>query len=219
MPNTQGSQARGTGTQGVGSGTSDVLVIGAGLSGLVAATEACDAGATVTLIDQESEANLGGQAYWSFGGLFLVDSPEQRRMGIRDSLDLAHRDWWGSAQFEDHDAFPRQWAEAYLEFAAGPKREWLHTMGVRFFPVVGWAERGDGTAHGHGNSVPRFHITWGTGPGVLAPFVARAKDHIRAGRLRVHFGHRPGDGGRAGDRGLGRGVGERPCGARRGELT
>jgi predicted oxidoreductase len=190
MPNTQGSQARGTGTQGVGSGTSDVLVIGAGLSGLVAATEACDAGATVTLIDQESEANLGGQAYWSFGGLFLVDSPEQRRMGIRDSLDLAHRDWWGSAQFEDHDAFPRQWAEAYLEFAAGPKREWLHTMGVRFFPVVGWAERGDGTAHGHGNSVPRFHITWGTGPGVLAPFVARAKDHIRAGRLRVHFRHR-----------------------------
>src|SRR5699024_8601268 len=123
MPNTQGPQGRVTGARGAATGTSDVLVIGAGLSGLVAATEACDAGATVTLIDQESEANLGGQAYWSFGGLFLVDSPEQRRMGIRDSLDLAHRDWWGSAQFEDHDALPRQWAEAYLEFAAGPKRE------------------------------------------------------------------------------------------------
>ena len=190
MPNTQGPQGRGTGARGAATGTSDVLVIGAGLSGLVAATEACDAGATVTLIDQESEANLGGQAYWSFGGLFLVDSPEQRRMGIRDSLDLAHRDWWGSAQFEDHDALPRQWAEAYLEFAAGPKREWLHSMGVRFFPIVGWAERGDGTAHGHGNSVPRFHITWGTGPGVLAPFVARVKEHIRAGRLRVHFRQR-----------------------------
>lgn len=170
--------------------SSDVLVIGAGLSGLVAATEACEAGATVTLLDQESEANLGGQAYWSFGGLFLVDSPEQRRMGIRDSRELAARDWWGSAQFEDHDANPRQWAEAYLDFAAGPKREWLHGMGVRFFPIVGWAERGDGTAHGHGNSVPRFHITWGTGPGILAPFVARAKEHIRAGRLRVHFRHR-----------------------------
>ena len=170
--------------------TSDVLVIGAGLSGLVAATEACESGATVTLLDQESEANLGGQAYWSFGGLFLVDSPEQRRMGIRDSRDLAGRDWWGSAQFEDHDVRPRQWAEAYLDFASGPKREWLHGMGVRFFPIVGWAERGDGTAHGHGNSVPRFHITWGTGPGVLAPFVARAKEHIRAGRLRVHFRHR-----------------------------
>lgn len=173
--------------------SSDVLVIGAGLSGLVAATEACEAGATVTLLDQESEANLGGQAYWSFGGLFLVDSPEQRRMGIRDSLDLARRDWWGSAQFEDHDVHPRQWAGAYLDFAAGPKREWLHGLGVRFFPIVGWAERGDGTAHGHGNSVPRFHITWGTGPGVLAPFVARAKDHIRAGRLRVHFRHRATD--------------------------
>ncbi|WP_198392904.1 FAD-binding dehydrogenase [Brevibacterium yomogidense] len=170
--------------------SSDVLVIGAGLSGLVAATEACDAGATVTILDQESEANLGGQAYWSFGGLFLVDSPEQRRMGVRDSLELARRDWWGSAQFEDHDHLPRQWAEAYLEFASGPKRAWLHDMGVRFFPIVGWAERGDGTAHGHGNSVPRFHITWGTGPGVLAPFVARAKDHIRAGRLRVLFRHR-----------------------------
>ena len=170
--------------------SSDVLVIGAGLSGLVAATEACEAGATVTLLDQESEANLGGQAYWSFGGLFLVDSPEQRRMGIRDSRELAGRDWWGSAQFEDHDANPRQWAEAYLDFASGPKREWLHGMGVRFFPIVGWAERGDGTAHGHGNSVPRFHITWGTGPGILAPFVARAKEHIRAGRLRVHFRHR-----------------------------
>lgn len=170
--------------------STDVLVIGAGLSGLVAATEACDAGATVTIVDQESEADLGGQAYWSFGGLFLIDSPEQRRMGVSDSLDLAHRDWWGSAQFEDHDHNPRRWADAYLEFAAGPKREWLHRMGVRFFPIVGWAERGDGRANGHGNSVPRFHITWGTGPGVLAPFVARAKDHIRAGRLRVHFRHR-----------------------------
>ena len=170
--------------------SSDVLVIGAGLSGLVAATEACDAGATVTVVDQESEADLGGQAYWSFGGLFLIDSPEQRRMGVHDSLDLARRDWWGSAQFEDHDRNPRLWADAYLEFAAGPKREWLHRMGVRFFPIVGWAERGDGRAHGHGNSVPRFHITWGTGPGVLAPFVARAKDHIRAGRMRVHFRHR-----------------------------
>ncbi|WP_029088918.1 FAD-binding dehydrogenase [Brevibacterium album] len=168
----------------------DVLVIGFGLSGLVAAVEAADGGATVTLIDQQGEADLGGQAHWSFGGLFLIDSPEQRRMGIRDSLELARRDWHGTAQFADRDENPRRWAEAYLEFAAGEKRAWLRSMGVRFFPVVGWAERGDGTATGHGNSVPRFHITWGTGPGVVAPFVRRLRDHIRAGRIRVHVRHR-----------------------------
>src|SRR5690625_2443140 len=111
-------------------------------------------------------------------------------MAIRDSLHLARRDWFGPARFEAHDRYPRLWADAYLEFAAGPQRAWLHDRGVRFFPVVGWAERGDGRAHGHGNSVPRFHITWGTGPGVLAPFVARAKEHIRAGRMRMHFRHR-----------------------------
>lgn len=168
----------------------DVLVIGTGLSGLVAATEAARAGARVVLVDQEGEQDLGGQAYWSFGGLFLVDSPEQRRMGIRDSPALAHADWMGSAGFEEHDGWPRRWAEAYLDFAHGEKRAWLHDMGHRFFPVVGWAERGDGTADGHGNSVPRFHITWGTGPGIVAPFVARAKELIASGALHVHFRHR-----------------------------
>lgn len=168
----------------------DVLVIGTGLSGLVAATQAARAGARVVLLDQEGEQDLGGQAYWSFGGLFLIDSPEQRRMGIRDSFELARADWMGSAGFEEHDMWPRRWAEAYLDFAHGEKRAWLHAMGHRFFPVVGWAERGDGTADGHGNSVPRFHITWGTGPGVVAPFLARTKELISAGRLQVRFRHR-----------------------------
>ncbi|MGG2475589.1 FAD-binding protein, partial [Rhizobium sp. BR5] len=122
-------------------------------------------------VDQEGEQNLGGQAFWSLGGLFFVDSPEQRRMRVRDSLDLARQDWFGSAGFDrPEDYWPRRWAEAYLDFAAGEKREWLHRMGMRWFPVVGWAERGGAFAHGHGNSVPRFHVTWGTGPGVLAPF-------------------------------------------------
>lgn len=139
----------------------DVIIIGAGLAGLVAAAEIADAGKRVIIVDQEAEQNLGGQAFWSLGGLVLIDSPEQRRMGIRDSFDLAHQDWMGTAAFDrDEDTWPRRWAEAYVEFAAGEKRSWLHSMGLRFFPVVGWAERGGYGAIGHGNSVPRFHVTW-----------------------------------------------------------
>jgi len=169
----------------------DVIVVGAGLAGLVAAAELVDAGRRVLVLDQESEANLGGQAHWSFGGLFLVDSPEQRRMGIRDSVDLAWQDWQGSAGFDrPEDHWPRQWAQAYVDFAAGEKRAWLHQQGMRFFPVVGWAERGDGSASGHGNSVPRFHIVWGTGPGVLEPFLRRVRAARAAGRLEIRFRHR-----------------------------
>jgi predicted oxidoreductase len=170
---------------------SDVIVVGAGLAGLVAAVEAADAGRRVTVVEQEPEQSLGGQAFWSLGGLFLVDSPEQRRMGVRDSRPLAEQDWFGSAQFDrPEDYWPRRWAEAYLDFAAGEKRAWLHGLGVRFFPVVGWAERGDGRADGHGNSVPRFHLTWGTGPGVLEPFVRRVRAHADAGRVHLLFRHR-----------------------------
>ena len=169
----------------------DVLVIGWGLAGLVAAAEAVAAGKRVTIIDQEPRTNVGGQAWWSFGGLFFVDSPEQRRMGIRDSIELARQDWFGTAGFDRaEDAWPRRWAEAYLEFAAGEKRSWLRERGVGFFPVVGWAERGGYTAGGPGNSVPRFHITWGTGPGLVAPFQAALEDAERAGTLTVLPRHR-----------------------------
>ena len=167
-------------------GTAEVIVIGAGLAGLVAATEIADGGRRVLLLEREGEQDLGGQAWWSFGGLFLVDSPEQRRLGIRDSLDLARQDWLGSAAFDSpEDHWPRRWAEAYLQFAAGEKREWLHGLGHRTFPVVGWAERGDGRAEGHGNSVPRFHITWGTGPGIVEPFARKLAAHREAGRIRL----------------------------------
>lgn len=169
----------------------DVVVVGAGLAGLVAAAELADAGRAVVLVEQEGEQSLGGQAFWSFGGLFLVDSPEQRRMGVRDSLELATQDWMGSAQFDrPEDYWPRRWAQAYLEFAAGEKRAWLHEMGHRLFPVVGWAERGDGRAGGHGNSVPRFHITWGTGPGIVEPFERRVREAALAGRVTFAFRHR-----------------------------
>ncbi|WP_431277297.1 FAD-binding dehydrogenase [Leifsonia poae] len=169
----------------------DAIVVGAGLAGLVAASELIDAGKRVTIVEQEPVASLGGQAWWSFGGLFLIDSPEQRRMGITDSLALARQDWMGSAAFDrDEDRWPRQWAEAYLQFAAGEKRAWLHEKGVRFFPIVGWAERGGYTAGGHGNSVPRFHITWGTGPGVLAPFVRRVQAGVASGAVTMLHRHR-----------------------------
>ena len=169
----------------------DVIVIGAGLAGLVAATELADAGRRVLVLDQEPEQSLGGQAFWSFGGLFFVDSPEQRRMGVRDSHALALADWLGTAAFDrPEDHWPRRWAEAYVDFAASEKRAWLHGMGMRWFPVVGWAERGGHGAYGHGNSVPRFHVTWGTGPGVLEPFVRRARDAEARGLIEFAFRHR-----------------------------
>ncbi|MET8308942.1 FAD-binding dehydrogenase [Micromonospora sp. NPDC005173] len=169
----------------------DVIVVGAGLAGLVAAAELAEAGRRVILLDQEPETNLGGQAFWSFGGLFLVDSPEQRRMGIRDSHELALQDWLGTAGFDrPEDEWPRRWAEAYVDFAAGEKRSWLHARGVRFFPVVGWAERGGYGAIGHGNSVPRFHVTWGTGPAVVAPFARRVRDAAAKGLVTLAFRHR-----------------------------
>ncbi len=173
------------------SNTADVIIVGAGLAGLVAAAELADAGRRVIVVDQESERNWGGQAFWSFGGLFLVDSPEQRRMGVRDSHDLALADWLGTAGFDrPEDHWPRKWAEAYVAFAAGEKRAWLHAQGVRFFPIVGWAERGGYGAYGHGNSVPRFHVTWGTGPGVLDPFVRRVRAAEQRGLIELRFRHR-----------------------------
>ncbi|MFE6029456.1 FAD-binding dehydrogenase [Streptomyces niveus] len=169
----------------------DVIVIGAGLAGLVATAELVDAGRSVILLDQEPEASIGGQAHWSFGGLFLVDSPEQRRLRVKDSRELALQDWLGTAGFDrDEDHWAREWAEAYVDFAAGEKRSWLRQRGVRFFPVVGWAERGGYGARGHGNSVPRFHITWGTGPGVVAPFERKVREGVAKGLVTFRFRHR-----------------------------
>ena len=162
----------------------DLIVVGAGLAGLVAATEAADAGRRVVVIDQESENNLGGQAFWSFGGLFMVDTLEQRRFRVHDSRDLALRDWLAYAAFDrDEDRWPKRWAEAYVDFAAGEMRLWLHRQGMRWFPLVQWAER-------RGSSVPRFHVTWGTGPGVIEPFVRRIRATRDAGRVELRFRHR-----------------------------
>jgi uncharacterized protein len=156
----------------------DVIVVGAGLAGLVAACEVVERGKRVLVVDQENNANLGGQAFWSFGGLFFVDSPEQRRLGVHDSYELALQDWLGTAAFDrQEDYWPKQWAHAYVDFAAGEKRSWLRDRGLKIFPLVGWAERGGYGAQGHGNSVPRFHITWGTGPAIVDIFARRLVDH------------------------------------------
>lgn len=169
----------------------DVIIVGAGLAGLVAAAELLEARKRVVILEQEPEASLGGQAFWSFGGLFFVNSPEQRRLGIRDSYELAWQDWLGSADFDrEEDHWPRQWAQAYVAFAAGEKYSWLRARGVRVFPIVQWAERGGYLATGHGNSVPRFHVTWGTGPGVLEPFAQRVREGVKAGLVTLRFRHR-----------------------------
>lgn len=174
----------------------DVIIVGGGLAGLVAAHELTRAGKRVALVDQENASNLGGQAFWSFGGLFLVDSPEQRRLGVRDSLDLAWRDWRGSAGWDRlegpqaEDEWAIRWGRAYVEFAAGEKRAWLKQHNIRLTPMVGWAERGAGKAFGHGNSVPRFHVAWGTGTGVSEPFAERAREAAKNGRLTFHHRHR-----------------------------
>nr|WP_170301629.1 FAD-binding dehydrogenase [Saccharopolyspora hirsuta] len=169
----------------------DVIVVGAGLAGLVATYELVRAGRRVVVVDQENRANLGGQAFWSLGGLFLVDSPEQRRLGVRDSYELALQDWLGSAGFDrdDEDRWGRQWARAYVHFAATEKRQYLHDLGLRLTPLVGWAERGGGVAGGHGNSVPRFHLTWGTGPEVVRVFAEPVLAAERRGLVRFAFRH------------------------------
>ena len=170
--------------------SADVIIVGGGLAGLVAAHELTGRGKKVMIVHQEGRQNLGGQAFWSLGGLCMIDTPEQRRMRVKDSLELATQDWMGSAQFDrEEDLWPKQWANAYLEFAHGEMRPWLHGLGMRWFPVVGWAERGGSFADGHGNSVPRFHITWGTGPGVLEPFVKSAMAAEEAGLLTFKFRH------------------------------
>lgn len=172
----------------------DVIVVGAGLAGLVATAELADAGRRVILLEQEPGPWLGGQAFWSFGGIFLINSPEQRRLGVRDSREQAWKDWTVTAGFDrPEDEWPRKWAAAYVAFAAGEKRSWLRSQGVRFFPIVGWAERGGSLPGGPGNSVPRFHVTWGTGPGVVAPFERRVRDAAARGLVTLMFRHRVDD--------------------------
>lgn len=173
----------------------DVIIVGGGLAGLVASNELVQAGKRVAIVEQENSSNLGGQAFWSFGGIFLVDTPMQRRYGVKDSFELAWQDWQGSAGWDrltghlPEDEWAMKWGRAYVEFAAGDKRRWLLEQGVKFTPLVGWAERGDGRAGGHGNSVPRFHVPWGTGTGISEPFADKAREAAESNLVKFYFRH------------------------------
>lgn len=168
----------------------DVAIVGGGLAGIVAALELLDAGRSVVLLDRDEEANLGGLARESFGGILFVDTPEQRRAGIHDSPDLALRDWLAFGEFGRDEAaehWPRRWAEAYVNESTGEVYHWLKARGIGFLPLPLWVERGQ---YGGGNSVPRWHVTWGTGHGLATRLVELLQAHPRRQALTLAFGHR-----------------------------
>ncbi len=164
----------------------EVVVIGAGLAGMVTALELLDAGKRVVMLDAATRDRFGGLALSSFGGMFFVDSPEQRKNGIKDSVDLAMGDWVRYGELDPDDVWPYRWAEAYVNRCTEEVRDWLAERDVSFFRAVGWTERGYFVP---GNSVPRFHIVWGTGEGIVLPLIPRLEAHEKTGRLQLHFGH------------------------------
>ncbi|MGB5629031.1 MAG: FAD-binding dehydrogenase [Woeseiaceae bacterium] len=166
---------------------SDIVIVGAGIAGLVAAHECLEQGRSVTVIDRHPEELVGGLARTAFGGMALVGTPIQKRMGVRDTPELALSDWTSFADFADTDTWPKRWAEAYVEQSAERVYHWLHNKGMRFMPAVNWVERGN---YVPGNSVPRYHILWGTGLGLVERFVGLLAAHPHAGKLRYVFGCR-----------------------------
>ncbi|MBI5321734.1 FAD-binding dehydrogenase [Bradyrhizobium sp.] len=166
---------------------SDVLIIGGGIAGIATALDLLDGHKSVLLLDRDREESFGGLARESFGGMFFVDSPEQRRQGIRDSASLALRDWTSFAEFGADDRWPKAWAEAYVQRCTDEVYRWVRGFGVSFLPVVNWVERGEFTP---GNSVPRFHVAWGTGKGLADALIAALRGHRNAGRLTIRFNRR-----------------------------
>jgi uncharacterized protein len=164
----------------VSEGAPDAIVVGAGLAGLVSTLELLRTGHTVLLLDRCRPEEIGGLAREAFGGMFMVDSPEQRRSKIPDSERLALEDWLRIAEFDPEDVWPRRWAEQYVTRARDDVGAWLRELGVRFFPVVNWAERGN---FGDGNSVPRFHLTWGTGKALVQAVWGAIEAHPRRAAL------------------------------------
>ncbi len=166
---------------------SDVLVIGGGLAGLVTAIECLRAGHAVTLVDRDTPERLGGLALWAFGGMALVDTPLQRRMKLRDSPEIALADWLRFGELGEGDVLPRQWASHYVEHSREQVYEWVIASGLKFMPAVNWVERG---MQGDGNSLPRYHIVWGTSRQLTRRMIELMHAADKGGRLTLLSGHR-----------------------------
>ena len=165
----------------------DVVIAGGGLAGLATALELLDRGLRVLVLDRDSEDRLGGLAKRSFGGVMFVDTPHQRKLGINDTPELAWSDWQSFADFGIDDEWPRRWARTYVERSTELIFDWLTGHGIKFLPVVNWAERG---LFRPGNSVPRWHIAWGTGFSIIESIVAALENHARNDKLEIVYGHR-----------------------------
>ncbi len=166
---------------------SEVVIVGAGIAGIVCALELLEQGRRVLLLDRDQPAKLGGLARESFGGMFAVDTPEQRRAGIRDSVEQALADWHAFAEFDASAVWPQRWARAYVGHCTEHMYWWLRGKGIRYFPVPNWVERGLFTP---GNALPRFHMVWGTGEKLATTLIAHLQPHLHARRLELRFGHR-----------------------------
>ncbi len=165
----------------------DAVIVGGGLAGIATAIELLDCGKKVVLLDRDVEANLGGLAKRSFGGICMVDTPEQRRMGIEDSPELALSDWISFAEFEEDAIWPKKWAEFYTASSLEYIYHWLKERGVSFLAMVNWPERG---LFVPGNSVPRWHITWGTGHGLMEAIIRHMNEHPNRDHLTIHYRHK-----------------------------
>lgn len=157
--------------------SSDIVIVGGGIAGITAAIELLNFDKKVLIVDRDTKENFGGLAKESFGGMFFVDTPQQRRAGIKDSPELAFKDWCSVAQFGEGDELPRAWARAYVYNCTSHVYEWLKSKGVSFFPVVHWVERG---LFKPGNSFPRFHMVWGTGSELTNVLIKRLLNHPKA---------------------------------------
>ena len=167
--------------------SADVAIAGAGIAGIAAAIEALDRGRRVVLLDRDLEENLGGQAKDAFGGLWFAGTPLQRKRGIKDSAELGLSDWLAFGELTHEDTWPHAWARAYVERCVPEVHDWLVALGIRFMPMPMWVERGLYTP---GNSVPRFHLVWGTGRVLSDRLVGRLLEHPRRDLLELRFGHR-----------------------------
>lgn len=165
----------------------DIAIIGGGLAGIAAALELLDHDMKIVIIDRDCAENFGGLASSSLGGMTLINTPIQRLNGIRDSAETALRDWYSFAQFSEHDHWPKKWAELYVNRSIDDIYNWLKPKGIRFFPIPHWVERGE---FGEGNSLPRYHIVWGTGEHLMRTLINELNDHVNSSNIYYHFDYK-----------------------------